>query len=135
MPFGLTNAHAAFQSMINHIFRDMLDQGTVAFMDDIGAHHATLEGQDRILLEVLCCLSDNLCTAPDKRERRKDRIEPPATSLPATEPNDRRQNRNPEKDKDGQPPEGSPELPRPRNPPQRIHQRPQQDPSPANELD
>lgn len=38
MPFGLVNAPATFQAMINHVFRDMLDQGTLAFMDDIIIH-------------------------------------------------------------------------------------------------
>lgn len=53
MPYGLMNALATFQAMVNHIFRDILDEGTLAFMDDIGVHHATLEWQDAILLEVL----------------------------------------------------------------------------------
>ena len=67
MPFGLINAPATFQAMINHIFRDMLDQGTIAFMDDIAVHHATLEGHDEILREVLTRLRDNgLCIAPEK---------------------------------------------------------------------
>ena len=67
MPFGLINASATFQAMINHIFRDMLDQGTIAFMDDIAVHHATLEGHDEILRKVLTCLRDNgLCIAPEK---------------------------------------------------------------------
>ena len=34
MPFGLSNAPATFQGMINHVFRDTLDQGMSAFMDD-----------------------------------------------------------------------------------------------------
>lgn len=51
MPF--TNALATFRAVINHIFREMLDQGTLPFMDDIGVHHATLEGHDAILMEVL----------------------------------------------------------------------------------
>ena len=51
MPF--MNALATFRAVINHIFRDMLDQGTLAFMDDIGVHHATLEGYEAILMEVL----------------------------------------------------------------------------------
>ena len=35
MPFGLMNAPATFQKMINSIFNDMLDQGMLAFLDDI----------------------------------------------------------------------------------------------------
>ena len=35
MPFGLSNALATFQGMINHIFRDTLDEEMLAFMDDI----------------------------------------------------------------------------------------------------
>lgn len=76
MPFGLMNAPATFQAMVNHIFRDMLDEGTLAFMDDIGVHHATPEWHDAMLLEVLQRLKANgLCAAPDKCEWRKDRIE------------------------------------------------------------
>jgi len=35
MPFGLCNAPSTFQSMINDVFRDMLDVGVIAYMDDI----------------------------------------------------------------------------------------------------
>ena len=76
MPFGLINAPATFQAMINHIFRDMLDEGTIAFMDDISVYHATLEGHDTILFEVLKRLRDNgLCIAPEKCVWAQDRIE------------------------------------------------------------
>ena len=75
MPFGLINAPATFQAMINHIFRDMLDQGTIAFMDDISVHHATLDGHNKILHEVLTRLQDNgLCIAPEKCVWVQDRI-------------------------------------------------------------
>jgi hypothetical protein len=35
MPFGLCNAPSTFQSMINGIFRDLLDQEVIAYLDDI----------------------------------------------------------------------------------------------------
>src|SRR5712671_150219 len=35
MPFGLCNAPSTFQSMINGIFRDLLDEGVIAYLDDI----------------------------------------------------------------------------------------------------
>ena len=69
MPFGLSNAPATFQGMINHIFRDTLDQGMSAFMDDIIIWSQTLEGLHDATHEVLRRLRDNrLCIAPDKCE-------------------------------------------------------------------
>ena len=67
MPFGLVSTPATFQSMINHIFRDMLDKGMITFMYDIIAHGKTRDEHDKIVLEVLQQLRDNrLCIAPHK---------------------------------------------------------------------
>ena len=53
--------------MMNTIFRDMLDEGTLAFMDDIMVHAAERAEHGRILLGVLRRLgANNLCVAPDK---------------------------------------------------------------------
>ena len=35
MPFGLTNAPATFQDLINDTLRELLDEGVVAYLDDI----------------------------------------------------------------------------------------------------
>ena len=35
MPLGLANAPATFQNMINDIVREHLDQGVLAYLDDI----------------------------------------------------------------------------------------------------
>jgi hypothetical protein len=35
MPFGLCNAPSTFQCMINGIFRDLLDEGVITYLDDI----------------------------------------------------------------------------------------------------
>ena len=35
MPMGLTNAQATFMRMMNNLFKDMLDQGVVAFLNDM----------------------------------------------------------------------------------------------------
>ena len=67
--FGLSNALATFQGMINHIFRDTLDQGMSAFMDDIIIWSQTHEGLHEATHEVLRRLKVNrLCIAPDKCE-------------------------------------------------------------------
>ena len=67
MAFGLVNAPVTFQSMINHIFLDMLDKGMITFMDDVIIHAKICEKHDEIVLRVLKRLHDNvLCIAPDK---------------------------------------------------------------------
>jgi len=43
MLFGLCNALSTFQSMINDVFRDMLDVGVIAYMDDILIYTETIE--------------------------------------------------------------------------------------------
>ena len=76
MPFGLVNAPATLQSMINHIFRDMLNKGIIAFMDDIIIHTKSREKHDEIVLKVLKRLQNNrLCIAPDKCEWAKHQVE------------------------------------------------------------
>jgi len=59
MPFGLTNAPATFQNMINHIFRDMLDLGLLAYIDDLLIYAETVEEHDKIVKEVLQRLRAN----------------------------------------------------------------------------
>src|SRR5258708_35999797 len=69
MSFGLVNVPATFQGMIKHIFRDMLDQGIIAYIDDLVMHAKTREEHDKIVFEVLKRLKQNgLCIAPDKCE-------------------------------------------------------------------
>ena len=76
MPFGLSNTPATFQGMINHIFRDTLDEGMSAFMDDIIIWSETLKGLHERTHEVLGRLRDNrLCIAPDKCEWTQYQIE------------------------------------------------------------
>ena len=45
--------------MINHIFRDLLDQGVLVFVDDLMMHARTRQEHDKIVLEVLWRLRDN----------------------------------------------------------------------------
>ena len=67
MPFGLSNALATIQGMINHIFRDTLEQGIKAFMDDMIIWSKTLEELHNATREVFRQLRDNrLCIAPDR---------------------------------------------------------------------
>jgi hypothetical protein len=35
MPFGMANTPAVFQNMFNEIFKDMIDLGIIAYIDDI----------------------------------------------------------------------------------------------------
>ena len=53
MPFDLTNAPATFQSLMNDIFRDMLDVCVVIYLDDILVYSKTKEKHEEHLRMVL----------------------------------------------------------------------------------
>jgi len=67
MPFGLTNAPSTFQDMMNHIFSNMLNMGTLAYMDDILVYTDREEKHDETVREVLKRLQNNgLAVSPEK---------------------------------------------------------------------
>ncbi|GBG81229.1 hypothetical protein CBR_g31901 [Chara braunii] len=53
MPFGLTNAPATFQTAMNDIFRDILEEYVLVYLDDILVYIRTLEYHIRHLRDVL----------------------------------------------------------------------------------
>ena len=60
MYFGLTNSPATFQTMINNLFRDLINQGDMAtFIDNILVATDTEEGHDELVEEVLKRLEEN----------------------------------------------------------------------------
>ena len=46
MPFGLTNAPTVFQHMANDIFRDLLDDFLIIYLDDLLVYSKTQEEHD-----------------------------------------------------------------------------------------
>jgi len=74
MFFGLTNSLSTFQTMMNHIFRDLhvkhLQTGTriIVYMDDILiTTSSTLEAHKQAVHDVLQCLEDHdLYLKPEK---------------------------------------------------------------------
>ncbi|GBG92639.1 hypothetical protein CBR_g56604 [Chara braunii] len=56
MPFGLTNAPATFQTVMKDIFRDILEEYVLVYLDDILVYSRTLEDHIRHLRDVLQCL-------------------------------------------------------------------------------
>ena len=77
MYFGMTNSPATFQTMMNEIFRDLMDKGVViVYMDDILVFTKTMEEHQSIVKEVLKRLLDNdLFAKPEKCEFEKEQIE------------------------------------------------------------
>jgi len=60
MYFGLTNFSTTFQTMMNDLFRDLINQGdTVTFINDILVATDTKEGHDKLVEEVLKRLEEN----------------------------------------------------------------------------
>jgi len=68
MYFGLTNSSATFQTMMNDLFRDLINHGdTATFIDDILVTTDTEEGHDELVDEVLKRLEENdLFVKPEK---------------------------------------------------------------------
>ncbi|GBG63965.1 hypothetical protein CBR_g39970 [Chara braunii] len=53
MPFGLTSAPATFRTMMNDIFRDILEEYVLVYLNDILVYSRTLEDHLRQLRDVL----------------------------------------------------------------------------------
>jgi hypothetical protein len=53
MPVGMANAPASFQNMLNEIFKDMIDIGIVAYIDDILIYSQTKEEHEKLIKEAL----------------------------------------------------------------------------------
>ena len=68
MYFGLTNSSTTFQTMINDLFRDLINQGDiVAFINNILVAMDTEEGHNELVEEVLKRLEENnLFVKPEK---------------------------------------------------------------------
>jgi len=66
--FGLTNFSVTFQTMMNDLFQDMINQGNTAiFIDDIIVAIDTKEGHDKLVEKVLKRLEENnLFVKPEK---------------------------------------------------------------------
>ena len=53
MPFRLCNVQSTFESMINDVFREMLDVGVNAYMDDILIYRETVEEHVALVRQVM----------------------------------------------------------------------------------
>jgi len=60
MYFGLTNSLTIFQTIMNDLFRDLINQGDmVTFINDILVAIDTKKGHDKLVEEVLKRLEEN----------------------------------------------------------------------------
>lgn len=76
MPFGLTNAPASFQYLMNDLFRDMIEEFALIYLDDILIYSKSLEEHRRHIRRVLHRLRENgLYANPKKSFFETQRIE------------------------------------------------------------
>ena len=66
MPLGLTNAPATLQDMMNHIIRDMIDLGLLAYIDDLLIYAKTEEEHDTIVKVLQRLRANRLAISPEK---------------------------------------------------------------------
>jgi hypothetical protein len=59
MPFGLTNAPATFQTLMNEIFRDLLDVCVIVYLDDILVYSKDPKDHEQHLRQVLDRLKEH----------------------------------------------------------------------------
>jgi hypothetical protein len=60
MFFGMTNSPATFQSMMDHIFKNLIDnRGVIIYMDNILIHATTQRQLDELTKKVLKILQDH----------------------------------------------------------------------------
>jgi len=73
MFFGLMNSPATFQTMMNDIFRDLINKGDVAiFIDNVLVGTEMEEGHDELVEEILRRLEEHdLYVKPEKCEWKK----------------------------------------------------------------
>jgi hypothetical protein len=77
MFFGLTNSPATFQTMMNDIFRELINEGhVIVYMDDIMIFSKDMEEHRRVVKRVLSILhKHNLYLKPEKCEFEKEKVE------------------------------------------------------------
>lgn len=76
MPFGLTNAPASFQHLMNHSFRDMLDDFIIVYLDDILVFSKTKEEHVEHVRRVLQRLREvGLYAKGEKCEFHQEQVE------------------------------------------------------------
>ena len=77
MFYGMTNSPAVFQTMMNHLFRDLINRGVVVvYMDDILIYTKDMEEHNKVIEEVLTILKDNdLFLKPEKCIWRTNKVE------------------------------------------------------------
>lgn len=59
IPFGLTNAPAVFQTLLNDVLRDYLNQSVFVYLDDIPVFSCNLEEHVQHVRQVLQRLLEN----------------------------------------------------------------------------
>src|SRR5712692_8611432 len=77
MFFGLTNSPATFQSMMNKLFKDLINTGLVfIYMDDILITTKTMEQYRELVKQVFQHLQDNnLFLKPKKCNFKKEQMD------------------------------------------------------------
>ena len=76
IPFGLCNARSMFQSMINDVFRDMLDVGVITYIDDILIYTETVEEHVALVRRVMEMLRKaHLCVSIKKSSFHQQEVE------------------------------------------------------------